>query len=54
MTVLVGDIDHFKEVNDRSGHHVGDAALQRVARLLERGKRADRRRRPGGRRGSSR
>jgi diguanylate cyclase (GGDEF)-like protein/putative nucleotidyltransferase with HDIG domain len=39
MTVLVGDIDHFKEVNDRSGHHVGDAALARVARLLERGKR---------------
>ena len=39
MTLLVGDIDHFKEVNDRSGHHVGDAALQRVARLLERGKR---------------
>ncbi len=39
MTVLVGDIDHFKEVNDRSGHHVGDAALQRVARLLEHGKR---------------
>jgi diguanylate cyclase (GGDEF)-like protein len=39
MTVLVGDVDHFKEVNDRSGHHVGDAALQRVARLLEQGKR---------------
>jgi diguanylate cyclase (GGDEF)-like protein/putative nucleotidyltransferase with HDIG domain len=39
MTVLVGDIDHFKEVNDRSGHHVGDGALQRVARLLEQGKR---------------
>ena len=39
MTVLVGDIDHFKEVNDRSGHHVGDAALQRVARLFEHGKR---------------
>jgi diguanylate cyclase (GGDEF)-like protein len=39
MTVLVGDVDHFKEVNDRSGHHVGDLALQRVARLLERGKR---------------
>jgi diguanylate cyclase (GGDEF)-like protein len=39
MTVLVGDVDHFKEVNDRSGHHVGDLALQRVASLLEHGKR---------------
>jgi len=39
MTVLVGDLDRFKEVNDRSGHQVGDAALQRVARLLTEGKR---------------
>lgn len=39
LTVLVGDLDGFKEVNDRSGHRVGDLALQRVARLLERGKR---------------
>jgi diguanylate cyclase (GGDEF)-like protein/putative nucleotidyltransferase with HDIG domain len=39
MTVLVGDLDRFKEVNDRSGHQVGDAALQRVARLLNGGKR---------------
>jgi diguanylate cyclase (GGDEF)-like protein/putative nucleotidyltransferase with HDIG domain len=39
MSVLVGDVDHFKEVNDRSGHHVGDATLQRVAHLLNHGKR---------------
>jgi diguanylate cyclase (GGDEF)-like protein/putative nucleotidyltransferase with HDIG domain len=39
LTVIVGDLDHFKEVNDRSGQKVGNLALQRVARLLERGKR---------------
>jgi len=39
MTLVVGDLDHFAEVNDRSGQHVGDAALRRVARLLQKGKR---------------
>lgn len=39
MTVIVGDVDHFKEVNDRAGHAVGDAALQQVAALLREGAR---------------
>ena len=39
MTVLVGDLDHFKAVNDAAGHHGGDDALRRVAAVLEGGKR---------------
>ncbi len=39
MGVLVGDLDDFKDVNDRSGHQVGDLALQRAAKVLSEGKR---------------
>jgi diguanylate cyclase (GGDEF)-like protein len=31
LAVVVADIDRFKAVNDRFGHHLGDIALQRFA-----------------------
>jgi diguanylate cyclase (GGDEF)-like protein len=40
VALIVGDMDDFNEVNARSGHSIGDVALQRVARLLDAGKRA--------------
>ncbi len=32
--LMVVDIDHFKQINDRHGHAVGDRAIQHVARQL--------------------
>jgi diguanylate cyclase (GGDEF)-like protein len=33
--VLIIDIDHFKRVNDRHGHAVGDAVIQSVAKVIQ-------------------
>lgn len=34
MTVLMIDIDHFKQYNDHYGHQEGDVCLQKVSRIL--------------------
>ncbi|WP_462331431.1 diguanylate cyclase domain-containing protein [Schwartzia sp. (in: firmicutes)] len=35
MTILMVDIDHFKEYNDCYGHPVGDRCLKKVARIFK-------------------
>ncbi len=39
VSLIVADIDHFKQFNDRHGHLAGDDALRFVARMLRSGAR---------------
>ncbi|MEZ5688183.1 MAG: GGDEF domain-containing protein [Caenibius sp.] len=41
IVVVIVDIDHFKQINDRFGHATGDAVLISLARELDRWHRSD-------------
>ncbi len=39
LALVLFDLDHFKQINDRFGHAAGDGALHRFAQLLDRERR---------------
>jgi len=41
FTVVIGDIDHFKKVNDRYGHIAGDLVIKTIADIMKENVRSD-------------